>query len=364
MERNIAYDGLRGWLLIIISCNHLYGNFIPQITRSPLGFISAAEGFVFLSGFVAYLVYSRLATDKAQIKRKIWQRSFTIYGFHITALILCFTLIWMFPYYTQQWSSFFNAENWFDAPVQSLIAALLLLEHPGYHDILILYLVPMIFLPFAIIAIKKGKVLLVAAASISVWIVAQFVTAQHIVTPFDKVFPDISLNVSYFDPFAWQIYFYTGVLLSYLKLDKSISFNFPPIIKISLLTCIAFTFIIKHFFPELMQPYLSGNSEASLLFQLNLLLTAYFFMLIMRNFRWFFTLKYPVFLGQHALPVFAFHNIAIYFLQPWSEVYTTEKWYWDLLTCILFVSLLAIPAKLNKAWHTHRDNNWLLSKET
>ncbi|MBE0372663.1 hypothetical protein PFLA_a0235 [Pseudoalteromonas flavipulchra NCIMB 2033 = ATCC BAA-314] len=37
MKRNLAYDGLRGWLLIIIACNHLYGHFFPQLTRAPLG---------------------------------------------------------------------------------------------------------------------------------------------------------------------------------------------------------------------------------------------------------------------------------------------------------------------------------------
>jgi hypothetical protein len=60
MKRIIELDGLRGWLLIIIACNHLYGGYVTQFTREPFGFVSAAEGFVFLSGFVAYLVYARL----------------------------------------------------------------------------------------------------------------------------------------------------------------------------------------------------------------------------------------------------------------------------------------------------------------
>ncbi len=60
MPRITEYDGLRGWLLIVIACNHLYGGFVSNFTRAPLGYISAAEGFVFLSGFVAYFVYRQL----------------------------------------------------------------------------------------------------------------------------------------------------------------------------------------------------------------------------------------------------------------------------------------------------------------
>lgn len=357
MLRNLAYDGLRGWLLIIIACNHLYGQFIPQFTRTPFGLTSAAEGFVFLSGFVAYLVYRRLAVDTVQLKRKIWRRVITIYGFHISALLLCFTLVWLFPIYIPQWSNFFNAANWFSDAKQSMVATLFLLEQPGYHDILILYFIPMLFLPFAIIAIQNGRALSVAAVSVTVWLAAQFVSADSLAGPFSALFPDIKLNVSYFDPFAWQIYFYMGVLLSHLKFDKGHNFNFPPLLNAFLLLCITGMFIIKQGFPELTQPYLDGQGEASLFYQLSLLLTVYLFMLLMRSFSWFFTVKYPVFLGQHALPVFAFHSIVLYFLQPMTQVYTAEKWYWDLLTCLFFVGLLVIPAKLDQLWQTYRKKN-------
>ncbi|KNC68307.1 hypothetical protein AC626_05670 [Pseudoalteromonas rubra] len=52
MSRDLSYDGLRGWLLIIIACNHLFGSFVTQFTRTPLGFVSAAEGFVFYPGLL------------------------------------------------------------------------------------------------------------------------------------------------------------------------------------------------------------------------------------------------------------------------------------------------------------------------
>ena len=246
MNRDLSYDGLRGWLLIVIACNHLYGGFISQVTREPFGFVSAAEGFVFLSGFVAYLVYSRLAEQPTKLKVKIWQRSLTIYLFHLSAIVVTFSLVTLFPIYIPVWTDFFNAGNWFVSTSQSMISSLLLLEQPGYHDILILYLVPMLFLPFAILAIKKGWVSLVVAISLLLWAGSSFISIDAIAPLFNYLLPDIKINVSYFDPLAWQLYFYTGVLLSYLKFDKGHDFNFSLPIKSVLLISLAVLFCLRH----------------------------------------------------------------------------------------------------------------------
>lgn len=355
MTRNIAYDGLRGWLLIIIACNHLYGSFVSQITREPFGFVSAAEGFLFLSGFVAYLVYSRLASEPKALKRKVWKRSLTIYSFHIIGITLTFSLIALFPFHIAVWSDFFNAANWFNSPLQTSISALFLLEQPGYFDILILYLIPMAFLPFAILAIKKGQGLQIAIISFTVWFLAKYISIQTFVPLFKQVFPDIEINVSAFDPFAWQLYFYMGVLISYLKFDKLYQFNFPLTIQIGLLVSLLLLFILKHWPTIWIDGYNYGYESVSILRQLNLLLLVYAFMLGMRYVPWIFKLKYPVFLGQHALAVFTFHGIVVYFLLPTTQPFTTISWYWDVLACLFFVALLWIPATLDRLYHRKKS---------
>lgn len=350
MKRDLTYDGLRGWLLIVIACNHLYGSFISQVTREPFGFVSAAEGFVFLSGFVAYLVYSRLAEQPNKLKRKIWQRSLTIYGFHISAIVITFTLVALFPLYTKVWTDFFNAGNWFISKGQSFISSLLLLEQPGYHDILILYLVPMLALPFAILAIKQGKAKLVLLVSLLLWLVAPFANLDSISPVFNYLLPDININVSYFDPLSWQLYFYCGVLISYLKFEKQHSFAFSLPVKILLLSALVIFFTLKHWPQAWVQSFLTEPQNLSLVRLVNLLLVVYGVMLWMRHAPYFFTLKYPVFLGQHALPVFTFHAVVVYYLLPVTYAFTNDKWYWDLLACLFFVSLLSIPATLDKLY--------------
>ncbi len=51
-------DALRGLMLVLMLSTHLPTNFgIP--TSQPLGFVSAAEGFVMLSAYMAGLVYTQ-----------------------------------------------------------------------------------------------------------------------------------------------------------------------------------------------------------------------------------------------------------------------------------------------------------------
>ncbi|EJH80513.1 TPA: OpgC domain-containing protein, partial [Vibrio cholerae O1] len=64
MKRIPALDSIRGLLLVLITFNHLIwysgGTTILQmITHEPVGVFGAAEGFIFMSGLLAGMVYSR-----------------------------------------------------------------------------------------------------------------------------------------------------------------------------------------------------------------------------------------------------------------------------------------------------------------
>src|ERR1700759_5327206 len=56
--RDLRYDSLRGLMLVIMTINHL-PSLVSRFTDEPLGVFSGAEGFVFLSGLLAGLVYAR-----------------------------------------------------------------------------------------------------------------------------------------------------------------------------------------------------------------------------------------------------------------------------------------------------------------
>lgn len=59
MKRDIGLDSLRGLLLVWMTLNHLGGP-LHAYSFQTLGFFSSAEGFVFISGVVAGLVYGRI----------------------------------------------------------------------------------------------------------------------------------------------------------------------------------------------------------------------------------------------------------------------------------------------------------------
>jgi hypothetical protein len=60
----LQLDTLRGFMLVAIAINHLDTE-LRVFTDYVFGFVSTAEGFVFLSGLVAGLVYTRRAAKQS-----------------------------------------------------------------------------------------------------------------------------------------------------------------------------------------------------------------------------------------------------------------------------------------------------------
>ena len=82
--RIVYLDVLRGLMLVIMTFDHLDGP-IKNITFQPLGFVSAASGFIYLSGYVYGLVYTRkyLESDFKTIIGKSFRRARVIYSYHL-----------------------------------------------------------------------------------------------------------------------------------------------------------------------------------------------------------------------------------------------------------------------------------------
>ncbi|THD02441.1 hypothetical protein B1810_14465, partial [Panacagrimonas perspica] len=94
MQRNPTIDVLRGVLLLLMTMTHL-----PTVWSStlgqPLGFISAAEGFVFLSACLAGKIFVAQQEQKGLLaaSRWIFGRALRLYLFHLALLLLTFTVI-------------------------------------------------------------------------------------------------------------------------------------------------------------------------------------------------------------------------------------------------------------------------------
>ena len=91
LSRMPELDALRGLFLVWMALTHLPTRF-SELVNQPFGFVSSAEGFVFLSALLVARLYIRQAmVDGQGLRVKLWRRALKIYGYH------SFCLHWPLP---------------------------------------------------------------------------------------------------------------------------------------------------------------------------------------------------------------------------------------------------------------------------
>jgi hypothetical protein len=200
-------DFFRGLMLVLMSVNHTGGLF-SFLTTQPLGFTTAASGFVFLSGLTAGIVYSRKYTQlgSAETSRMILKRSWKIYYYHAGLMLFLITMSILFPsirdYYWAKSGDFMG-----NLPSLTF-GALILKVQPYFHDILPMYVVFMVFTPLLLWMLHAWKLQWIIAGTLVLWLAAQVSW---------YLYPTIASYIpGSFNPFAWQLLFFGGVLFGYL----------------------------------------------------------------------------------------------------------------------------------------------------
>jgi len=84
MGRRLEIDAVRGLMLVWMVLTHL-PTFLPAYTNQPFGFVSASEGFIFLSALFTGRIYFRLASTKREIalNKELW----TVFTFYMDAVM-------------------------------------------------------------------------------------------------------------------------------------------------------------------------------------------------------------------------------------------------------------------------------------
>ena len=200
-------DFFRGLMLILMSLDHTGGP-INFLSSQPFGFVSAAEGFVFLSGLTAGIVYSRKYTQIGSVEtsRLVWKRAWKIYYYHGGLMLFLITESILVP----PIRDFFWTEstNFLDHLPSLTFGALILKVQPLFHDILPMYVIFMVFTPFLLWMCHTLKMPWIIAGTLTFWMAVQVIW---------YLFPALSsYTPGSFNPFAWQFLFFIGVLLGYL----------------------------------------------------------------------------------------------------------------------------------------------------
>jgi len=148
-HRRWELDALRGLMLVLMTLTHMPTMFsLPS--GQPFGFVSAAEGFVFLSAFMAGRVYGKRARSEGlqAMRAAFHARALKLYLCQLGLLLLAFTLIAWLGVHNRQGGVTGLLEFFFTDPRSAVVGAALLLHNPPLLDILPLYIVLMLASPW------------------------------------------------------------------------------------------------------------------------------------------------------------------------------------------------------------------------
>jgi len=175
IQRQLELDWARGLMLVLMSLTHLPTWFSAQLGQ-PFGYVSAAEGFVIISGFLVGTIYTRIAQERgvAAMRRLVWRRAGKIYIAHISVLLLLLWVIVPFAVSRDAHPITDLASFYFAHPRRALAGGLLLLYEPPLLDILPMYVLFMLASPLLLTASKRYGWGPLFAGSVALWAMAQF----------------------------------------------------------------------------------------------------------------------------------------------------------------------------------------------
>ena len=174
LSRMPELDALRGLFLVWMALTHLPTRF-SELVNQPFGFVSSAEGFVFLSALLVARLYIRQAmVDGQGLRVKLWRRALKIYGYHLILLALAFTLAARLAIVTHRTALLNLLDFYLAHPVVAILGSLLLIYCPPLLDILPLYVIFLVATPLLLSAALRYGWSRVIAGSLIIWTLSQF----------------------------------------------------------------------------------------------------------------------------------------------------------------------------------------------
>jgi hypothetical protein len=217
MTRQPEIDALRGLMLVLMCVTHLPTRFAEWLGQ-PFGFVSAAEGFVFLSAYLVGVVYTGRACrfGQAEMRKALWRRAAVVYRCHVLMLVFLFTVIAWIGIRSERLAITNLIAFYLQEPWAALWTSLALIYTPPLLDILPMYVLFMAISPLLLpLAMRPRGQAAVIAVSASLWLGAQFglndiayaalARSIHHKVPLDQ-------NGA-FDLVAWQLVWVLGLCL-------------------------------------------------------------------------------------------------------------------------------------------------------
>lgn len=304
--RSGAIDSLRGLLLVVMALNHIPSDLRP-LTDQPLGYSSAAEGFIFLSGLLAGGVYCRRAHEHGLLDalRAALMRALIIYRAHAICVLLVFA--WAVSFNWIAGRPAHGAPALFvEQPVESLFAALVMLYQPGLLDILPLYCGLFLAMPFIVVALLAKQVRLLLFLSLAFWLVNGMYAGQ-------SAYVDGIINSGAINFWGWQLLFVAGAVCGQAW-PRNHRARSPSTFAVgAVVALVAALAAARHGLlplPAAWSETLTNKINLGPLRCLSLLGFAYLIALALRRWPGRFEIPPLRYLGRRSLPVFGAHVVA------------------------------------------------------
>jgi len=223
-NRRQELDVLRGVLLVLMAITHLPTG-LSVYSNQPFGFLSAAEGFVFLSAFLVGSTYTRKLRDhgSSYVRDKLWRRAGKLYVAHLGLLVFLFTVVAALAVESGRPALHNHLAVFFASPLRATLASVVLLYQPPLLDILPMYIAFLALTPWLLTyGAKRGWWGIVSVSGL-LWLAAQFggrrLAYEWVAARVGLRLPIDALGA--FDWLAWQLVWVGGLWLGSRQLRES-----------------------------------------------------------------------------------------------------------------------------------------------
>ncbi len=221
MQRQTELDWLRGLMLVLMTVTHLPTWFSAHVGQ-PFGFVSAAEGFVFLSAYLVGSVYSHVANTRgyATMRTALWGRAGKVYAAHVALLLLLLLVLVPIAEVRGAHAVTDLASFYASRPHTAVVTGLLLAYNPPLLDILPMYVVFLFLSPLVLGYGSRhgwGALLCVSAM---LWLYAQVGGAAHLYQSVSRLveWPVPYAQTGAFSWLAWQLLWLAGLRAGAVRL--------------------------------------------------------------------------------------------------------------------------------------------------
>lgn len=226
MERQAELDWLRGLMLVLMTLTHVPTWFGAHFGQ-PFGFVSAAEGFVFLSAFLVGCVYTQMARKRGfpAMRKAALGRSAKVYAAHVALLLFLFFVLVPFATSHGAYAITDLASFYVERPRVALVAALALGYNPPLLDILPMYVLFIAASPRIIeFGTRRGWGPLLALSA-ALWLFAQLGGGRHVYESIARLveWPVPYAQTGAFSLLAWQLLWLVGLRAGALTADARVA---------------------------------------------------------------------------------------------------------------------------------------------